>query len=258
MHFSKSRHYGINKRLAFFGLKGMGILNYSSVELTGEKAFLTKHFLSHDHPGRTVIDIGANSGQFAKTVLEASSYISVISFEPHPNACEEFELRMKKFTDRCKLVRKGASDNKAEAFIYDYKGNPGSTHASLDRDVIEKLHGAGSSEKAKIELTTLDTELDALREKICLLKIDTEGHELSVLNGAQKTIRNHRPSAILIEFNEMNALSNTHYRNIVDAIGDNYVPYRLLPEGELLPLTGERPLWTEIYAFQNLVFLLRD
>ena len=258
MHFGKKRYQEINKKLVFFGLKGMGILNYKSPELSGEKGFLEKHLRAHDNHGKIVVDIGANAGQFAKLALETSSSLSVISFEPHPKACEKFENRMKDFSDRCQLVRKGASDNKGEAFIYDYKNNQGSEHASLDRDVIEKLHGAENSEKTKIELTTLDTELAALNKKICLLKIDTEGHELSVLSGAQKTIRNHRPSAILIEFNEMNALSSTHYCNILDAVGNNYLPYRLLPEGELLSLRGERPLWTEIYAFQNLVFLLAD
>lgn len=258
MHFGKSRYQGINKKLAFFGLKGLGILNYKSHELSGEKGFLEKHLLAHDNPANIVIDVGANSGQFAKTVLEVSSVIPVISFEPHPKACEEFETRMKDFRDRCKLVRKGASDNKGDAFIYDYKDNQGSEHASLNRNVIEELHGAGSSEKVKIELTTLDMELEALNKKICLLKIDAEGHELPVLNGAQKIIRNQRPNAIIVEFNEMNALSSTHYRNILDAVGNSYLPYRLLPGGELLSLRGERPLWTEIYAFQNLVFLLEE
>ena len=258
MNFGKAHYREINKRLVFFGLKGMGILNYKSEELSGEKHFLEKHLHTHANPGDIIVDVGANRGQFARLALKSSPLVSVIAFEPHPKACQNFDNNMRGLEDRCTLIRKGASHTNGEAYIYDYSNNPGSEHATMTKDVIEKLNGSGCSEKTQINLTTLDLELQRIKEKIRLIKIDTEGHELSVIRGAQATINRHRPSAIIIEFNEMNALSGTHYHEIQGAIGSNYRPYRLLPGGALLSLSLERPLWTEIYAYQNLVFLLDE
>ena len=41
-------------------------------------------------------------------------------------------------------------------------------------------------------------------------------------------------------------------------IGSAYEPFRLLPGGQLLPLKNLPPLFTEIYAYQNIVFLRSD
>ena len=93
---------------------------------------------------------------------------------------------------------------------------------------------------------------------VCLLKIDTEGHEQEVLLGSLLFIKNNPPSAILIEFNEMNAISGTHYHRLKSLIGNAYEAYRLLPGGRLLPLKDLPPLFTEIYAYQNIVFIRSD
>ena len=91
-----------------------------------------------------------------------------------------------------------------------------------------------------------------------LTQVDTEGHEQEVLLGSRSLIENRHPPAILIEFNEMNVISGTHYHRPKSIVGVTCDAYRLLPGGQLLPLKNLPPLLTEIYAYQNIVFIRSD
>jgi len=157
---------------------------------------------------------------------------------------------------RHELVEMGVSNSESESVIYDYgAGVEGSQHASLYREVLTDIHGSNSVSSQNIRLTTLDSDLNDLGKRIAILKIDVEGHEKAVLEGAQKILSTNPPLAIVVEFNEMNAISGSHYRDFTSLIGPGYNPYRLLPGGTLLPLSTQPSLYTEIYAYQNLVFL---
>lgn len=253
--FAKRVFARINKLLFLIGARGLGILNYKSEYLCGERGFLRNFLANYDSDSYVVIDVGANVGQFASCVLGCTEAIKVRSYEPNPNACrrlKEYELFN---TVRHSLVEKGVSDCISESVIYDYQPGMGSSHSSLYREVITGIHKSELVSPVKIELTTLDSDLARLSARIAVLKIDTEGHERSVLEGARKIIATNPPFSILIEFNEMSAVSRTHFHDILRLVGPSYVPYRLLPGGHLLPLANEIPFYTEIYAFQNLIFL---
>ena len=93
------------------------------------------------------------------------------------------------------------------------------------------------------------------RERIDIidfLKVDTEGHELAVLQGASSLIEDGRIGCIHFEFNEMNIVSRVFFLDFRELL-HNYKLYRLLPNG-LLPL-GDSPLETELFAYQNIVAL---
>jgi hypothetical protein len=89
-------------------------------------------------------------------------------------------------------------------------------------------------------------------EKICLLKIDTEGHELEVLKGARGCLESGKIDLIHIEFNEMNVISRVFFRDFLTVLKD-YIPYRLLPSGAIQ--LNRSPLMTELFAFQNIIFI---
>jgi len=75
------------------------------------------------------------------------------------------------------------------ADFHDYRDEDGSEHASLYKDVIEHIHHRPSAcHSVSIRhLDGLAAELGVTR--IHLLKVDTEGHELAVLHGAERLIR---------------------------------------------------------------------
>ena len=109
-----------------------------------------------------------------------------------------------------------------------------------------------------VEIITLDKLLsDKNIIEIDLLKIDTEGNEYNVLLGVKSFLKKRKIKAIHLEFNEMNIISKSTFKDFWDLLLD-YKFYRILPGGELLPIKNYIPLMTEIYAFQNIVAILKD
>lgn len=255
--FSRVAFEKLNKLLFMMGCRGLGLLNYKTAYASGEEPFLQRFLEKFDHNEAIVVDVGANSGQFASWVIRNTCSLSVVSFEPHPISIKKFQNSKVASSGRVSLIQKGLSDEVGSSVIFDYSDadRQGSQHASMYKGVIADLHKSANPSSLKIDLTTLDREFKDNKEKICLLKIDVEGHELSVLRGGTKLINEAIPPAILIEFNEMNAVSGAHYNDFVGVLGDLYIPFRLLPGGKLLSLEGQSPLFTELYAYQNIVFL---
>lgn len=131
----------------------------------------------------------------------------------------------------------------------------GSSHASLYREVIEEIHHKkyGKAIAYDVNVLTLDDFCSEHEiSKIDLLKIDTEGNELKSLIGARQLLYENRIKAIQFEFNEMNLCSKSTFKDFWDLL-ENFYFYRLLPGGQLLPITKYIPYFCEIYAYQNII-----
>lgn len=252
--FARRVFYPFNLFLYKLSMCGLGLRNYENEVVSGEKAFI-KYLMAGQHLDSGVImDIGANMGNYSIMLRKNNIRLPIYAFEPHPVAFRKLQevAAVHDFTP----VPQGAGEVSTHAAMYDYRGNGGSEHASMYKDVIEHLH-KGQAEEVAIMLTTID-EFVALNNisKIALLKIDTEGHELSVLKGAHQTIAKGLVSVIQIEFNEMNIISRTFFKDIVDIL-PGYDFYRLLPDG-LKALGAYNSTGYEIFSFQNVVALKRD
>ena len=92
-------------------------------------------------------------------------------------------------------------------------------------------------------------------EKINLLKIDTEGNELNVLLGAKDSLKAGRIEAIHFEFNEMNVISNTFFKDFWDLLVE-FDFYRVLHDG-MHHIQTYNTLTCEIFAYQNIVAIKR-
>ena len=60
-------------------------------------------------------------------------------------------------------------------------------------------------------------------------------------------------SFLIMEFNEMNVVSRTFFSDLTSIMKD-FTPYRILPFGDVLNLTGKRAVYVEIFAYQNILF----
>lgn len=83
-----------------------------------------------------------------------------------------------------------------------------------------------------------------------------EGNELAVLKGGEKSISEGKIKAIHFEFNEMNVSSRVFFRDFWKLLKD-YQIYRLLPR-EMLEINHYSPLTCEIFAYQNIVAILKE
>jgi FkbM family methyltransferase len=240
----------LNKILHLCSLHGLGILNFESDIVSGERAFLEK-YLKNIPPGGCVIDVGANIGNYSKLVMDINPSLKLFAFEPHPKTYQKLSANIKR--ENYYPVNAAVSNKDGELSLFDYEAEDGSSHASLFKDVIENIHHAKSIEH-RVKVVRLG---DWLRnnniERIELLKIDTEGNELNVLTGASEYICAGKIMAIHFEFNEMNISSRSYFRDFWDVLA-TYDLYRLLPHG-MVRIERYSPVGLEIFAYQNIVAL---
>jgi len=171
------------------GIKFLGVVeNIIEVHVTNipEIEFCKKEIKKGD----TVVDIGANIGLFTLFFSKLVGTTGrVIAFEPDP---ENFDVLKKNIElneiTNVTLVQKGVS-NKNES-VKLYKSNVSGGHSLIKNE--------WAKEYTNIQTVTLD---DYFRGKeIDMIKIDTEGFELEVIEGGKKLLEDNKNMKIISEF----------------------------------------------------------
>ena len=251
--FANSFFVKMNVLLYHLGLRGLGILNFQSEYLQGESLWLNKFLRNKTRP--IIFDVGANIGNYSKYIFKANSRATVYAFEPHPNTYKKLINKVK--NQNFYPINSGVGSENKKLELFDYEDNDGSEHASLYKNVISDLH-KGTPVSHIVDILTVDDFITKNNiSKIDLLKIDTEGNEFNVLKGAEKALQEKKIKALHIEFNEMNIISKVSFKDFWDLLF-NYKIFRILPGGGVLPIKNYSPIMCEIYAFQNLVAILKD
>jgi len=242
----------INDVLLSLTLDAKGFKNYGDFNKTGEKKFIK---LIKDEINLS-LDIGANVGNYTKLILQETNS-KVISFEPLPKAYRELEILKKDFNDRLEIFNIGISNESKKQDLY--FGNEKSEKASLIKN-LEKLSFVGKTNKNKIsvEVKKLDDLKDILKNQIIdFIKIDTEGYEFEVLDGAKHILKEHKPKFIQIEFNWHQLLKGQSLYKLSNMIDFSDV-FRILPQGNgLIQIDPSRPE-NNIYHLSNYIFIRKD
>ncbi len=141
----------------------------------------------HVRPGDIVCDIGANKGSFVLWLSRWCRGGRVIAFEPQPlfaarlaAVCRALKLDNVTVEPEAVYSRSGAQD------LFVPSGH--SPGASLTQKAVE----ATSFTTLSVPVVALD-DYFAESDKVALLKIDVEGAELGVLQGAERILRQHAP-----------------------------------------------------------------
>lgn len=245
----RSWTYPFFKKLYFLSLKGMGVLNYENNRLSGEKYFLNNILVKildeKDEP--VLFDVGANVGNYSKLLKKIFPNSKVYAFEPHPGNYQKIN---KLNIDNLHTFNLALGNDEKVVELYDFASSEGTELASIFHDVISDIHKRDVS-SFSVNMRKIDDVCDAEGIKnIDFLKIDTEGNELFVLEGAKRLLENKAIKCIHFEFNEMNVISKVFMRDFVNLL-DNYELYRLLPKGMIS--LEDSPVLTEIYAYQNII-----
>jgi FkbM family methyltransferase len=133
-------------------------------------------------------DIGANIGNHS--LFFRKYYPKVFSFEPNPRTYKVLNLNAE-LLDNITCLNFGLSDSARTAFLNINSGNVGGSHLSAD----ETLR---SNTQQEIKLETLDGVAGIFGQRLGLVKIDVEGHELAVLKGGVALLARDKP-VILFE-----------------------------------------------------------
>jgi len=150
---------------------------------------VTKLFKRLLRKGSNVVDVGANVGWY--TMLSARKAAHVWAFEPEPLNFHLLEKSKSKngFTN-VTLYPYCVSDKNGDAELSISDSKNRTTH-SIVRDV--------GHEKVRVKSVTLDSMFP--ESVLDILKIDAEGAEPLIIQGAQKMIEEGRIANILMEWN---------------------------------------------------------
>jgi len=150
-----------------------------------------------------VLDIGANVGDVAVAALNTYKESRVICFEPVQKTFEALRDRLRPFGDRVELHKVALSNTtgEGEINITTFHGaNSIAPQASFHKECNPHVQEMG---KESIELVRLDDYcVHFACERIDVMKIDVEGHELDVLRGGLQFIST-RVDFIIIEVSLM-------------------------------------------------------
>ena len=230
-----------HERLLRFSKVGMNYWGGAMVAQSGERMAL--RFIaerSREVEDLVVFDVGANFGNYTSAVLEAMPSGTVVhAFEPSQAAMDKFREAIAghpqgRYVQAHTL---GLSNSKGNATLYaPFIGSGIGTLHPAPFDVL----GSTNSTEA-IELTTIDAFCSENGiERIDLLKIDAEGHELAVLQGARGMIDAGRVRFIQFEFGECHLDSRVFLRDFHVLLSPRYRIHRILPDG-LWPLNSYSP-----------------
>ncbi len=136
----------------------------------------------------TIIDVGANQGQFALASTRKFPNAEIFSFEPLP---EMYEVFKKNLRDIKKVTIHNVALGNEKGIIDFYKNEH--SHASSVLPISEKqkeeIPITSKTTKIQIQVDKLDNILSG--EKIgspVLLKLDVQGYEKNVLQGATRLL----------------------------------------------------------------------
>lgn len=161
---------------------------------------------------RCVFDIGAHAGETALAYLAAFPGAAVHAFEPHPNS---FACVAKLGSDRLHAHRLAASNRcgEAEFFVFsELADDPDAPiAASMNNSLVAQTQFglvAGPNPKSiTVDCVTVDRFCaDQGIDRLDLLKIDTEGHELEVLEGAAETLASRGVRFVFLEFETLHPI----------------------------------------------------
>jgi len=153
-----------------------------------------------DIPIRTFFDVGANVGQTSGLALSSFPEARVFAFEPAPGTFSELVQSLGKHP-RLAAYNCAVSDACGAVPFFKYLS---STLSSLIPDAQYPMRKGVTAEKITVDCTTL-TEFCSANgiHQIDVLKIDTEGGDLLVLQGGEQLLSAGRVRFVYVEFNDM-------------------------------------------------------
>jgi FkbM family methyltransferase len=145
-----------------------------------------------------IIDVGANIGQFGSSMRRYGYNKKLLSFEPLKSAFAKLEIAAKK-DQKWEVYNYGLGHENSKSTINVSKN---SSSSSLLKMLPVHINNAPQSkyiDTEEINIKTLDSIFDQLCDKSenILLKIDTQGYEKFVLEGANFSLKHIR--IILLE-----------------------------------------------------------
>lgn len=145
--------------------------------------------LIHTHQIDTIIDIGANIGQYASEMRNIGFTGQIFSFEPLKEAFQKLQKYSSKDT-LWKVFNYSIGERDGKAIINVAKNSVSSSLLQNVPELIESEPDARFIGREEIQMHKLDSIFEwlNLENRNIYLKVDAQGYEEMILLGAQKSL----------------------------------------------------------------------
>jgi len=193
--------------------------------------FLPKHV----QLSPVVLDVGGCTGSYSEAVLELSPNAQIHTFEPSPKSLDILNEKFHK-SEQVKIYPFALGEKNSERILY--ANSPGSALGSFSKRRLQHIN-LEFEHKDSVQVTTLDDWCESQLITPNLLKIDVEGHELEVIRGGLKTLKNI--SVVQFEFGGCNIDSKTFFQDFWYLFKEfSFSIYRIAKLGAIpIPLYSE-------------------
>lgn len=222
-------------------------MNNTDMDTDGEIDFL-KSNLSRQ-PGIKVFDIGANRGDWCDAVLRLNPHAEIHCFEPCASTFEHLKSKALPSNVICNNFALGARPEVKQMNVF--KDNP-----EWNSLYARPCEGPQSVQEVRID-TVMDYCSRACIDYIEYMKIDVEGNEFAVLQGAADLLAQHKVHIIQFEYAATFVYAGTKLRDIFE-LADRwgYDMFRIRPRG-VIPVPEFKPN-LENFRNANYVMMCRD
>lgn len=210
----------------------MGIGTGAGVSASGETVILRRLRRSKRGPYR-IFDVGSNRGQFLSMALDhmKGEDVEMHCFEPGRQTFEHLKTTAAG-REKVHLNNIGLGAAQSEAVLhYDHAG---SEIASLTKRNLDHL-GMSHEGSETVIIDTVDNYCASKGiDRIDLLKVDIEGHELDCFTGAKAMFERKAIGMVTLEFGGANIDTRTYLRDFwyfFEPLGMDL--YRITPSGYL-------------------------
>jgi FkbM family methyltransferase len=183
-------------------------------------------------PGHVVFDVGANIGDWTTAAFAIQESIIIKAFEPIPQVCQLYTQNVK--SQNAQIFPLALSEKKGSQTLYVYGPSYDlSGRSSLHHQPTLEHNGEQPTDKITVTKTTLDRFCREHKiRSIDYLKIDVEGHELSVIRGARGLLKAKKIKAVQFEYGYTFHGSEITLKQVYQYLSNRgFLIFRLVPEG---------------------------
>jgi FkbM family methyltransferase len=236
----------------------MGIGSGSDVSFSGEQQMFNI-LKQRSRPPFCIFDVGSNKGQFLQMAVDNIQIedLSIHCFEPGREIFKSL-LGFSKtlnLSNGIKVNNIALGKERGESILY--FDQVGSGLASLTKRRLDH-YGIDFEKSEKVQIDTVDSYCrENSIDRIDLLKIDVEGHELNALLGAEMMFASKSIDVVSFEFGGTNIDTRTFFRDFWHFFAQLQMRiYRITPSGYLSPIDSYREI-EEQFAPTNFIAISR-
>ena len=235
----------------------MGVGSGGGVKSSGERAMFGV-LRQRSKPPYCIFDVGANKGQFLKLTLDNIGVkdFTVHCFEPGQGTFREL-VAGAGVDQRVRLNNFGLGKESGAAQLY--YDEVGSGLASLTKRRLDHFE-VEFDQAETVVIRTIDSYCQEHGvDRIDLLKIDIEGHELDALAGAQQMLEKKAIDIVSFEFGGCNIDTRTYFQDFWYFFHQaGFDLLRITPSGYLHPLGAYQEIDVQFRTTNFLAVARRD